>query len=458
LQEAPKKSLSLFDSTCLIVGIIIGAGIYKTAPDVAAGVGSWWGVLAIWVVGGLISLCGALGYAELATAYPREGGDYVYLSRAYGRWAGFLFGWVQLAVVRPGDIAVMAFAFATYARALYDPLQGLVVPYDLLPLVETSPEAAVPLSELLYAGLAVVVLTLVNVLGVREGKWTQNVLTTVKALGLLAIVGVAVVGPRSAPSAEPAGGFPLSVALILVLFTFGGWNEMAYVAAEVKNPRRNIVRALVLGTVSVTVLYLLVNGAFLYTLGYAGMANSEAVATDTVSAVFPEYAGRMIAALVCISALGAVNGLIFTGARISYAVGAEHRAFRALGHWSSRTGTPARALLVQGLIAVALVVLLGSFVNSILYTAAAVYSFYLATTLAIVVLRRKEPQVERPFRVTAYPVPTIVFSAVCAFLIYSAIMYKPWIAVTSCVILFLGVPLYVLTTRRPEPQTEEGNG
>ena len=118
----PKRELSLFDSTCLIVGIIIGAGIYQTAPDVARGTACWWGVLAIWIVGGLLSLCGALGYAELASAYPREGGDYVYLSRAYGRWAGFLFGWVQMAIVLPGDIAVMAFAFAMYARTIWDPL------------------------------------------------------------------------------------------------------------------------------------------------------------------------------------------------------------------------------------------------------------------------------------------------------------------------------------------------
>ncbi|MFH1919965.1 MAG: amino acid permease [Planctomycetota bacterium] len=457
MQQAPAKALSLFDSTCLIVGIIIGAGIYQMAPDIAKGASCWWGVLAIWAVGGFLSLCGALGYAELATAYPQEGGDYVYLSRAYGRWAGFLFGWVQLAVVRPGDIAVMAFAFAMYARAIYDPFPGLVVPYDKLPFVGSFAEGAVPCSQLVYAGAAVVVFTAINVLGVRQGKWTQNLLTTVKALGLLAIVGVALIAPQAAPSAQTVDPLPLSLALIFVLFTFGGWNEMVYVAAEVKRPERNIVRALVLGTVAVTTLYLLVNGAFLYTLGYAGLATSGAVATDAVSTIFPKLGGALISALVCISALGAVNGLIFTGARISYAVGAEHRAFRPLGQWHPRTGTPVRALAVQGAIAVGLIVLLGSFVNSILYTAAAVYSFYLATTLAVVVLRIKEPHVARPYRVTGFPVPTIIFCAVCAFLIYSAVVYKPWIAVTSCVILLLGLPIYWLTSGRPaQPGQEDG--
>ncbi|NQU24972.1 MAG: amino acid permease [Candidatus Nealsonbacteria bacterium] len=446
MPETPKRELSLFDSTCLIVGIIIGAGIYKTAPDIAKGVSCWWGVLVIWMVGGLLSLCGALGYAELATAYPRAGGDYVYLNRAYGRWAGFLFGWIQLAVVRPGDIAVMAFAFATYARVLYDPFPGCVVAYDKLP-IEGLAKAAVPCSLLVYAGGAVAVLTAINVLGVRQSKWTQNVLTIVKALGLLAIVGVAVLGPQSPPSQEAVGGLPLSLALILVLFTFGGWNEMAYVAAEVKDPKRNIVRALVTGTAAVTVLYLLVNGAFLYTLGYAGTANSGAVATDAVSTLFPEIGGRLIAALVCISALGAVNGLTFTGARISYAVGAEHRIFGALGRWHSKTGTPMYALLVQGVIALALIVLLGSFIDAILYTAAAVYTFYLATSLAVIVLRWKEPHIERPYRVTGYPVTTLIFCAVCGFLIYSAVVYKPWIAAVSCVILPLGLPLYWLSNR-----------
>jgi len=431
MSEGPRRELSLFDSTSLIVGIIIGAGIYQMAPDIAKGAGSAWGVLGIWILGGLLSLCGALSYAELATAYPKEGGDYVYLSRAYGKWAGFLFGWAQLAIVRPGDIAVMAFAFATYARAIYDPLAGTAFPYG----------------QQVYAIAATVTLTFINVLGVRAGKWTQNLLTTVKALGLLAIVGAAFV-PRSvlAPP-EASGSLPFSLALIFVLFAYGGWNEMAYVAAEVKDPSRNIRRALFLGTAAVMVLYLMVNGAFLHVLGYEGLTASKAVASDTVATVVPQTGGMLISALICISALGAVNGLIFTGARISYAVGADHRLFRLLGRWHPRFSTPAAALLTQGAIAVTLVVALGSFIDAVLYTAATVYSFYLATTLAVIVLRRKEPQVERPFRVPVYPVTPLVFSAVCAFLIHSAVTYKPKIAVISCLLLPLGLLLYSFSNR-----------
>jgi basic amino acid/polyamine antiporter, APA family len=431
MRDSPRKILSLFDSTCLIVGIIIGAGIYQTAPEVARGAGCRWGVLALWLAGGLLSLCGALNYAELATALPQAGGDYLYLNRAYGRWAGFLFGWMQLTVVRPGDIAVMAFAFATYARVIYDPL----------------PAGGILTGQQLLAAGAVAVLSAINILGVHAGKWTQNLLTMAKVLGLLAIIGVAWISPSKQIAENPVEPFPLNVALILVLFTYGGWNEMAYVAAEVRDPQRNIVRALVVGTTAVTVIYLLANAAFLFTLGYAGMANSTAVATDAVRTVFPKTGGPLIGGLICVSALGAVNGLIFTGARISYAVGSEHRLFRGLGAWSGRTGTPIWALTVQMGVALTLIFALGSFLNAILYTAAAVYSFYLATGLAVIVLRFKEPRLNRPFRVAGYPFTTLIFCAVCVFLIHGAATHKPIIAAAAGGMILLGYPVYRFSRR-----------
>ncbi len=443
----PKRELSLFDSTCIIVGIIVGVGIYQMSPDIARGAQTWWGVLAIWVVGGLLSLAGALSYAELATAYPKQGGDYVYLTKAYGRWAGFLFGWAQLTVVRPGDIAVPAFAFATYARAIYDPL------------------AAYPgVSQRVFAAAAVLVLTIINILGVMQGKWTQNLLTTAKALGLLAVVGVAVVAPRGAGTPVSYDGLmpmTLPLALIFVLFVYGGWNEMAYVAAEVRNPRQNILRALLVGTVAVMVLYLLVNGAFLYTLGYNGLATSQAVASDAIGTVFPVVGSRLISALVCISALAAVNGLIFTGARISYAMGEDHRLFRVLGRWDPRTGTPIAALAVQGVIALALIAAFGGYIDAILYTAAAVYTFYLGTSLAVIVLRLKDPGAERPYRVTGYPLTPLIFSGVCLLLIWNSINYarnfKPISLIVLVAALTLGVLIYLVTNLgRAKPSQKAG--
>lgn len=307
-RAVPRRELSLADAVGLMVGIMIGVGIYQMAPAVARGTGSAAGVMLIWALGGLLSLCGALVYAELASAWPRAGGDYVYLTRAYGPWAGFLFGWLQLAVVRPGDIAVTAFAFALYARALW-------------------PSA----SQTACATAAVIVFTAVNVFGVRKGTRTQNILTAVKIGGVLL---VAAAGLRAGPSPVPdavAEPLPFSLALIFVLFSFGGWNEMAYVAAEVKRPHRNLVRALVWGLLLVTFLYLLLNAVFMYVLGFSGLRASEAVAAEAVAAALPHVGGRLVSMLICISALGVVNGLILTGARISYAVGNDHLLFRRLG-------------------------------------------------------------------------------------------------------------------------------
>lgn len=433
MKIAPRKELSLFDSTCIIVGIIIGAGIYETVPIVAASMGGWAGTIGIWLAGGLLALTGALCYAELATAYPREGGDYVYLSRAYGKLWGYLFGWSQLVIIRPGDIALMAFVFARYAGTLYDPFEN---------------------SRMLYAVTAVVVLTAINILGVKQGKWTQNILTLVKALGLLAIVAAGMLVRNPSAAVKPAfftmGG--LELALILVLFTFGGWNEMAYVAAEIKRPQRNIVRALVIGTSAVTVLYVLVNGAFLCALGYTKMASSEAVAVETVAKVLPDIAGRAIGILICISSLGAVNGLIFTGARISYALGTEHSLFRGLGKWNGRFGTPVWALFAQGCLSLAIVIFAGSFIDTILYTAPVVWVFFFATGLSVFTLRRKEPRTLRPYKITGYPVTPVIFCICCIFMLYSSVSYalenKPkGIAILS-VVLLAGLVVYGLTSVR----------
>jgi amino acid transporter len=398
----PQKMLSVFDSVCIIVGIIIGAGIYETAPLIAICMGTGSATLAIWLLGGLIALAGALNYSELATTYPQQGGDYVYLTRAFGRPTGFLFGWTQLVIIRPGDIALMAFIFGRYGSTLY----------------------SFPSSKIIYAVGAIVVLSLINMLGVRQTKWTQNALTVIKIVGLGVIITVGLLAPYEGPAEQPAaeaGAIPL--ALILVLYTFGGWNEMAYVAAEVKHPQRNISRALVLGTLVVTVLYLLANGAFLNALGYSGMAASEAVATETIAGVFSQNAGRFVSILICISTLGAVNGLIFTGARISYALGTEHKFFGLLGRWHGRLGTPIWALILLGGLALAIIGFAGSFMDTILYTAPVVWVFFLGTCLSVWILRRKDPHAERGFKVPLYPVPTLVFGAACVFMLYSSVVY-----------------------------------
>jgi amino acid transporter len=434
MNMVPRKELSLFDSICIIVGIIIGAGIYEITPTVAGCMGGWKGILGIWLAGGLLALTGALCYAELATAYPHQGGDYVYQSRAYGSWAGYLFGWSQMVIIRPGDIALMAFVFARYAATLYAPYKVMLPG---------------------YAAAAVIVLTVINILGVKEGKWTQNLLTVIKSIGILAIITAGLLAPvqyqlPAVTSGITMDGFKL--ALILVLFTFGGWNEMAYVAAEVKQPGRNIVRSLVIGTILVTVLYILINSSFLHALGLEKMVSSQAIAVDTLATVAPGVAARTISIIICISALGAVNGLIFTGARISYAMGAEHRSFRGLGTWSPRFGTPVWSLILQGVLSLAILLFAGSFIDTILYTAPVVWLFFLGTGISVFVLRHKEPQTERPYKILWFPVPAIIFCTACIFMLYGSVTYalamKPIGLITVVSVLISGVFVYWFTDIR----------
>jgi amino acid transporter len=223
---------------------------------------------------------------------------------------------------------------------------------------------------------------------------------------------------------------------------------MAYVAAEVRDPKRNIIRALAFGTLGVTVVYLIVNGAFLHALGFLGVAGSDAVASDAVASTFSGTGAGLVSALICISALGAVSGMVFTGARISYAVGADHPTLRWIGRWTATTGTPVPALLLQAGISVGLIFFLGSFVETILYTSAAVYTFYLATSVGLLVLRRKESRVERPYRVTGYPVTTLLFCGACLFLIQGAIRYRPHLASIPFALIPPGLFLYWLSRRR----------
>jgi amino acid transporter len=430
----PRPQLSLFDSTCIIVGIIIGSGIYESSSMVAGCMGSGGWTLIVWLAGGLLALCGALCYAELASAWPREGGDYVYLTRAYGRGTGFLFGWAQLLIVRPADIALLAFVFARYALTLSDPFGG-----DKRP----------------YAAGAVAVLTLLNVLGVRAGARTQNILTVVKAAGLVALVGAGFLapGPAGMPAAlEVPPWFGPPLALVFVLFAYGGWSEMAYVAAEVRDPQRNILRALLLGTGTVTALYLLVNGAFLHALGHAGMAGSKAVAVDTAAALLPDAAGRLIAVLVCVSALGAVNGLVLTGARVTYALGTDHAIFGAFGRWDARQGTPIRALVVQGALGLGIVFFAGDFMETLMYTAPVYWLFALATVLSVFVLRVREPGTPRPVRTPGYPITPAVFAAASVFMIHSCVTYafakKPWSLAVLGGVLGAGGLVYGVTALR----------
>lgn len=428
----PQPVLSVLGAIGLTVGIVIGAGIFRTPSLVASNASSEGMVLLAWALGGLVSLVGALVYAELATTYPHAGGDYHYLMRAFGARIGFLFAWARLSVVQTGSIALLAFVFGDYAT-------------EIAPLGDHSVS--------IYALLMVVGLTALNAAGVREGSGLQNVLLVVEVAGILLLL-VAGFSSTAEPvaQAETAGAAPATSAfglmMVFVLLTYGGWNEAAYLSAELEDVRRNMVRALTASLLLISALYVLVNWAFLHALGLAGTAASSQVAADVMRRAWGDGGAILISALVAVAALTTANASVFTGARTSYALGCDVMRFRWLGRWNPRTGTPVNALLLQGAVSIALV-LLGTttrrgFETMVEYTAPVFWLFFLLTGVAFFVLRRREPGTPRPFRAPLFPLTPLVFCGTCAYLLYSSLAYTGVGALVGVAVLAVGAVLLLL--------------
>jgi APA family basic amino acid/polyamine antiporter len=430
----PRPVLGLRDAIGLIVGTIVGVGIFRTPSLVAEHAGSISVALIAWVAGGLVSLLGALCYAELASTYPNTGGDYHYLTRAFGWRLGFLFAWARLAVVQTGAIALLAFVLGDYAA-------------EVLRLGSWGSP--------LCAAAIVVVLTATNIVGVRQGAATQNVLTTLEIAGILL---VALAGLAAEPTTfaalgggEASSASAFGLVMVFVLLTYGGWNEAAYLSGELHDPGRTMVRALVWSLALVTGLYVLINWTFLTTLGVAGVAGSKAVAADVVHQALGSGGARLTGALVVVAAVTSINAAIFTGARSSYAVGRDVRALGFLGHWHPITRTPVNALLTQGTVALALVALGGltrrGFETMVEYTAPVFWLFLFLTGVALLVLRRRDPGRPRPFRVPFYPLTPLAFCATSGYLVYSSLAYTGLGALVGVGVLGAGALGLALTKK-----------
>jgi APA family basic amino acid/polyamine antiporter len=437
----PRPTLSVFDAVAMIVGIVIGVGIFKAPAIVAGNVSGETAFIALWVIGGLISLVGALCYAELGSSHPNAGGEYYFLSKAYGSWLGFLFAWARMTVIQTGAIAAIAFVFGDYASTL-------------LPLGAKS--------SAIYAALSVIAITALNVAGTSQSKWVQNALTVALAVAILAVVlgGMTAAPATPAPAAAPAqgGSWFSGLALIFVLLTYGGWNEAAYLTAEMRDTRRNIVRALVIGIVVITVLYLLLNLAYLRALGLSGMQASKAVASDLMKATWGEGGAWLLGIVVVSAALSTLNATVFTGARTNYALGRDFVIFRALGRWNESASAPVNALLLQGAISLALVGLASftpdGFQTMVAYTAPAFWLFFLLTGISLFLLRRHVPANADPFRVPLYPLTPLLFAAACAWMLYSSFNYAMSLdpgsigAMVGIAMLASGVPVLMWARRR----------
>jgi amino acid transporter len=435
VRAPPKPTLRARDAVAITVGIVVGAGIFR-APSLVAGVaGSEAAMLACWVAGGIVSLVGALCYAELASAYPHAGGDYHFLVRAFGRRVGFVYAWARLSVIQTGSLALLAFVFGDYASQI----------------VSLGPN-----SSAIYAAAVVVALTAVNWLGVRAGTATQNWLTLLEVLGLGAVITAGLfLAPAAAPAAAPAGSTSVGLIMVFVLLTFGGWNEAAYVSAELRDAPRRMGRVLVGSLLLVTVLYVLANAAYVRALGLAGMAGSEAVAADVARLAFGASGGVFISLLIAFSALTSANATAFTGARTAYALGCDHRRLAFLGCWRERGDTPGNALLVQGAAAL-LLVAIGAFARdgfrlAVEFTAPVFWFFFLLVGVSLFVLRRRDPDVERPFKVPLYPVLPAVFCLTNAYLLYSSLAYTGAGALVGVAVVAVGA-LLLFPLREPKEE------
>jgi APA family basic amino acid/polyamine antiporter len=472
-----KRELGLRSSTMIVMGSMIGSGIFIVSADIARTVGSPGMLLVVWAITGVITLIAALSYGELAAMVPEAGGQYVYLREAYNPLIGFLYGWTLFLVIQTGTIAAVAVAFAKFT-AIFIPI--LSEKNILFSLGKFNISAAQ-----LFAILSLVVLTLINARGVKEGKLIQDIFTFSKIIALFGLIAIGLtVGANETAlkanfgeafwqsawtkvadgkiiSVEPLSGLgvliAVGVAMVGSIFSSDAWNNITFTAGEVINPKRNIPLSLALGTGAVTLIYLLANVSYLVVLPLQGtpdgtnalargiqFAELDRVGTAAMSVVFGDMALYLMAALIMISTFGCNNGLILAGARVYYAMSNDGLFFKKAGELSEKS-VPAFALMIQCVWA-SLLCLSGSYGDLLDYVVFAVLLFYILTIAGIFILRKTKPDVERPYKAFGYPVLPMLYIVLAA-----AICIDLSSLSRGLFIVLLGVPVYFLWKRKSEP-------
>ncbi len=436
-----KKTLGLFDVIMITIGIVIGSGIFKLPGYVAKSSPSETAFILAWVAGGLMSIIGALCYAELASAYPNTGGDYYFIHRAYGDFMSFLFAWARMTVIQTGSIAFLGFFIGDFLSEMY---------------------SLGAYSSSIYAIITVVLLTIINIFGIKQGKWAQNLFTIAIVTSMLMIVAIGFGGTPAPqdPSAAHTPSMSLGMAMVFVLLAFGGWNEAAYVSAEIKDPEKNIVKSLIIGLCAVTIIYLLMNFAYLRILGLKGMAASSNVAIDLVKATLGEKFIPIITLSVAFAVLSTTNATIISGGRGNYALGRDFKVFGFLGKWNEKSQTPAIALAAQGIIAIILILIANKidrntgFETMVAYTTPVFWFFFFLAGISLFILRHWDKSAVRPFKVPLYPIIPITFVAIGLYMLNNGFdyirllphigMYSGVGAVIGVGVLLLGIPLYLI--------------
>ncbi|MFJ0691883.1 amino acid permease [Bordetella bronchiseptica] len=433
---AQARGLSVLDAVAVLVGVVIGIGIFGFPPLVAQHAQSESVYLALWLGGAAVMLMGALCYAELGSAYPGAGGEYLYLRHAWGPRVALLFAWARCTVIQTGVIAVVAFIYGEYAQ-------------ELAPLGTHG--------VALHAAIAVIALTLLNIVGTQPSKRIQLVFTVLTLAALAAVVATGLSAPPAPPApVEPLAGSTLGLlgmGLVFVLLTYGGWNEAAYLSGELREARRNMAKVLLIGTAVVAGAYLLTNLALLQIFGLQGLRETRAVAATLMTLAAGPYAAIVLSLLVCVTALSTINGTILTGARVYSALGQDVPRLRPLAGWSMRGQTPTSALLAQG--AITLVLLgYGAYAHDgvqtlVAYTAPVFWLFMLLVAASVWRLRRLDPHRPRPFRVPLYPLPPLLLGLTCAGLVWSSARYAGVGALLGLAVLAAGLPALRLLRAAP---------
>jgi len=425
-----RRELTLYGLTMVAIGSCIGSGIFLTPAQIASVLPAPLLILLVWALGGLITLTGALTFAELGAMFPQAGGVYVYLKEAWGELPGFLYGWAYLLIITSGAIAALTIAFAQY----------------LAFLVPLGPNGIT-----VTAIGAIIVVTAVNIVRVKAGEIFSNIFTGLKLLGVLGLIAVGLLGGKSAtlaappPTAPAAGTTPLlagfGLALIGVLWSYGGWQHASFVAGEARDPRRAVPLAMVGGALVVSAAYLLSNLAYLFLLPVDQIAVSNSVAADAVSTIIP-FGGSVIAIVIALSVFGTAGIYTLSAPRIYYAMADDGLFFRALAKVHPRFRTPVNAIVTQSAWAILLLLFWGTFEDVITYVVFTDWLFFALTGAGVLILRRRRPEAERPYRVFGYPVTPIIFVTISGFFVINTLIERPLHALAGLILMGLGVVAY----------------
>ncbi len=444
------RVLGPVEATTILIGSVIGSGIFLVPNTIAAQVGSFGLIIAVWLVSGLLTLFGALSYAELGGMIPHAGGQYAYLREAYGKFPAFLFGWTEFLVIKAGSIAAVAVAFALYV--------GYFIPESFQPIFHKTVTlnlgftfAIEDIGVKFVAISCIVLLSMINYLGVKLGSWVQNIFTFLKVAALTGLIILTFTAGHSAPTTfkpllPTQFTFNLlsafGVAMVAALWAYDGWNNTTYVAAEVREPQKNIPRALFLGSTIVVVIYLAANLAYAYLLPIPEIAGSNLVAADAMKTFLGPIGGAFISVAVMISTFGTVNGMILSGPRVTYAMAQDKIFFKGMGIVHPRFRTPHISVVVQGIWS-ALLTLSGRFDQLFTYVIFAAWIFYAMTTSGVLVLRKKWPHVARPYKTWGYPWIPIAFILVSILFVINTLITDPRDSLFGLIIVACGVPVYL---------------